>query len=335
MRLFYADINGDGTLQPTTEILDERNYYPFGLQHRGYNDQIIGPKNNYQTFNGKELEEELGLDWYDFGARRYDATVARWLGVDPLAGKMPSWSPYTFNFNNPLRFVDPLGLAPDDWVLRNGSIVFDPNVTSANDSDLNGAKYLWKSNSVSDGRGNITRYRSDGSIFYENETAAYNRMVNRSKATGNETFGALTKRGILVLPSYKSKKHTYTLTDYGYSTQNGNVVDASGKIFNTLGTAHTHPRGGGPSTYNGRGYLDAGFAGFNTPYKPVYVFRMGGENAINFIMASPKLSRKNPAIIFYMTNNYPSANLSNLLKGQFSLIQYTINNGKAFRNAFK
>ncbi len=35
IRLSYADINGDGTLQPTTEILDERNYYPFGLEYKG------------------------------------------------------------------------------------------------------------------------------------------------------------------------------------------------------------------------------------------------------------------------------------------------------------
>ena len=69
-------------------------------------------------FGGKELSEELGLDWYDYGARNYDASLGRWFGVDPLAEKFPSYSPYNFVMNNPLRLVDPDGRAPDDVIIK-------------------------------------------------------------------------------------------------------------------------------------------------------------------------------------------------------------------------
>src|SRR5690606_11810684 len=76
-------------------------------------------------FNGKELDDETGN--YYHGARYYDPKTSIWLSVDPLASEMPSWSPYNFTFNNPLRYVDPLGLSPDDIIFN--SIDKDGNKT--------------------------------------------------------------------------------------------------------------------------------------------------------------------------------------------------------------
>ncbi|MEP5339990.1 MAG: RHS repeat-associated core domain-containing protein, partial [Algibacter sp.] len=107
VRLSYMDSDGDGSITASTEILEENNYYPFGLKHKGYNNAPV--TNHPYKYSGKELNEELGLDWYDFGARNYDATLGRWMNIDNLAGKWATYSPYAYTVNNPIYFIDPNG----------------------------------------------------------------------------------------------------------------------------------------------------------------------------------------------------------------------------------
>ncbi|WP_201291585.1 RHS repeat domain-containing protein, partial [Tenacibaculum maritimum] len=117
VRLSYTDNNNDGVITPSTEIIEESNYYPFGLKHKGYNNVVNSLGNSIAQkfgYNGKELNEELGLEWHDFGARNYDAALGRWMNLDPLAEQMRRHSPYNYAFNNPIYFIDPDGMAPQD-----------------------------------------------------------------------------------------------------------------------------------------------------------------------------------------------------------------------------
>src|SRR5690606_22418430 len=117
VRLSYADINGNGTIEPATEILEENNYYPFGLKHKGYNEIVNSNRSEAAEkykFGGKELNNELGLDLYDFSARNYDPALGRWLNVDPLAEhpNQVDKSPYAYTWNNPVNLTDPDGMCP-------------------------------------------------------------------------------------------------------------------------------------------------------------------------------------------------------------------------------
>lgn len=94
-----------------SEIIEENNYYPFGLKHKGYNTVINGTNHKY-GFGGKEEQDELGLGWLDVTARNYDPAIGRWMNLDPLAEEMTRHSPYNFSFNNPIFFQDYDGMSP-------------------------------------------------------------------------------------------------------------------------------------------------------------------------------------------------------------------------------
>ena len=71
----------------------------------------VSPTNDY-SYNGKELNEDFGLNLSDYGARWYDAAVGRWWNVDPMGEKTVSFSTYQYVLNNPLILVDPSGMSP-------------------------------------------------------------------------------------------------------------------------------------------------------------------------------------------------------------------------------
>ncbi len=109
IRLSYADANGDGQVSKS-EIREEKNYYPFGLQHKGYNNTITGVEINLKTYQGQELDKELNLNWHHFKFRTYDATIGRFLQIDPLSATYVHNSTYAFAENNVTSGIDLEGL---------------------------------------------------------------------------------------------------------------------------------------------------------------------------------------------------------------------------------
>jgi RHS repeat-associated protein len=71
-------------------------------------------RNNAYLYNGKEFNDDFGLNWYDYGARFYDPQIARFHSIDPLAENFTFQSPYVYAANNPIRFIDYMGMSAED-----------------------------------------------------------------------------------------------------------------------------------------------------------------------------------------------------------------------------
>jgi RHS repeat-associated protein len=110
--VLFEDANNDGAVF-SSEVLQRNLYYPFGLELKGEWNSATSPRMDY-LYNGKEFNEELELNWLDYGFRWYDPAVGRFPSVDPLAADFASVSPYVYVLNNPIKLIDPLGLAPSE-----------------------------------------------------------------------------------------------------------------------------------------------------------------------------------------------------------------------------
>lgn len=86
------------------------NYYPFGLEHNGYNGQVNDTENTYQTFQGQETNTSLGINWHEWRYHTSDPTIDRFLQLDPLAKDYYYNSPYAFSENKVVAHVELEGL---------------------------------------------------------------------------------------------------------------------------------------------------------------------------------------------------------------------------------
>lgn len=304
-----AVVRQDGTVE------QKNHYYPYGGMISNLSSDFAAQP---YKFNGKELDMQHGLDLYDYGARMYDPATILWTSVDPLAEKHPEMSPYVMCADNPVNYVDKDG---KDWYqAADGTIQFNPVVHSSKDLGRDqiyiGTTYKTQN----------ALYRRDGSILYNNEHDAYNRMWLQANThyrtpkeeNGRESGGFILSDGrVLVLPEYKNDARNAEISAYGYRTGYKSVSDGK-QNFNVIAEIHTHQDKTGdatPSTYATHGMYD----GLLSYKMKIPVFVIGHDNLVRGVIQDAKRNA-----VFNLPR--PFYSVSSFLTTKTSFSQYVKSN---------
>ena len=178
-------------------VEETNHYYPFG--------GVFANTGNAQPYkyNGKELDAKKGLNWYDYGARHYDAALGRWHAVDPLAEKYYSTSPYTYCLGKPQNAID-----------YQGKLVIFINGFTTNKQEQASVEY-WSKSFV----GQLTNQLKDNHVLYRHGGNSFDWRFRKF-------VGEL--QGLIDAPN---------LIKY-ISDKEGNIIETIKVITHSMGTAY-------------------------------------------------------------------------------------------------
>jgi RHS repeat-associated protein len=212
------------TLTQNGEIIQEDAYYPFGMQMSGLSQQNGTDMPNKYLYNGKELQDDFDLDWYDYGARFYDPQLGRFHTIDKLSERYYAWSPFNYVGNNPIKRVDPFG--NDWWDVVNGSVrgVTD-NLTGLN------TRSSYNPTSASDYNGALDQADKTSLVFGAGAAVGGGYVAGGGVVAAPETLGASLVVSVVAVGV--AAEGTYMAANAAKNLQKGNNYGEDNKETGT------------------------------------------------------------------------------------------------------
>jgi RHS repeat-associated protein len=244
-------------------------YYPFGLVQEGISSKAFGRLENKLKYNSIELERGLGLNVCDAQFRELDPQVGRWWQIDPKTDEMLMWSTYASNYDNPIRFDDPLGDEPE---CCQGLLDFVVGVGQGLKAGAVGLKDFivrdaWQGQTWKN-IGNLALGTAMGTLSNQGTNAGM-MMMQVDQKLGTNTFGAASAAGTGLAQAGNTLLH-------GTAKERGNITGQI--LFAVMGTKGANA-GLGALKNAARGARAAEVAGA----AGVEVAAQGGANLIDDI----------------------------------------------------
>ena len=229
-------VDEEGTVE------EVNHYYPFGGVFSS-----TGDAQPYK-YNGKELDRKGGLDWYDYGARMYDAALGRWHVVDPMAEEYYSISPYEYCNNSPIIYIDPTGMLYTGYTVdRNGYILKINNEGGDNyDVLYNKEKYSSETKGDYDKTGNKTGIQISKGILSGTDARSMSSKITKGVLYTQD--GQLTGKTVLN-HAYEVKNDQESVSIMNFLDKNTDVEwsntlmeNKQGGNVNLISTSHEAKR---------------------------------------------------------------------------------------------
>ena len=122
-------------------------------------------------YNGKEFDSKNGLNWYDYGARHYDAALGRFTTVDPLGEVDYGIASYTYCSNNPILYIDPTGTLTSPIYDKEG------NLLGTDDEGLQGRAIVMEETDFKQGMSHEEAEKKDLGISALQKEGAYKKFL--------------------------------------------------------------------------------------------------------------------------------------------------------------
>jgi RHS repeat-associated protein len=244
-------------------------YAPFGEITNEHNSSFGSSVIPKYSFNAKELDEETGMYYYE---ARYMAPPV-FISRDPLFEKYPTFTPYAYCANNPVKYVDPDGREYGNFYDENGKLIgTDGTYDNQHYVIRNGENSPFSDDDLSIARGFVVNNNGNTEAF-KNNLSVYDKfikivtidMLKEAYSTiEDDGRGGRNSKNNMEYGGYANEDGT-AWEKTGISSEKGNPCETEELlIFLNPNRIRFHSHASGTI---GNSLLDPKSAGFNVTFK--------------------------------------------------------------------